>query len=176
MTAAEQILETIKTSGQRPEAVHYASLIHAKGCVLHDMAGAHKVFESVVSSPDIRTQACLYQALFEAMVANHQVRDTIDIVRDMEKRGVEMTPYIANTLIHGWATEGNIENARAVYDRVGLNKREPSTYEAMTRAFLAAGGRQSATAVVQEMLSRGYPSAVAGKILELVSGVSPIAE
>jgi len=88
----------------------------------------------------------------------------------MEKRGVQMTAYIANTLIHGWASEGDISRARGVYDSVGIEKREPSTYEAMTRAFLAVQDRQGATSVVREMLSRGYPTAVAGKILELVRG------
>lgn len=170
MPAAERVLNEMKASGHRPQAVHYASLIHAKGCVSHDMAGARRVFDSAVSNPQVRTEACLYQALFESMVANHEVRNTVDVVRDMEKRGIAITPYIANTLIHGWATEGNIEKSCTVYDSVGIDKREPSTYEAMTRAFLAAGDRESATSVVQEMLSRGYPSAVAGKILELVAG------
>ncbi|KAL1868613.1 hypothetical protein Plec18167_008204 [Paecilomyces lecythidis] len=169
MAAAEKVLESIKAAGQQPEAVHYASLIHAKGCVMHDMEGARKVFDSVVNSR-VRLQPCLYQALFEAMVANHQVAATADLLKDMASRNVEMTAYIANTLIHGWAADGNIENAKSIYDGIGIQKREPSTYEAMTRAFLASEDRQSASGVVQEMLSRGYPTAVASKIVELVGG------
>ena len=170
MDAADKVLETIKSKGQRPEAVHYASLIHAKGCVMLDVAGARKVFDSVISSSAVQAQPCLYQALFEAMVANHHVSDTADVLKDMERRGVEMTAYIANTLIHGWASEGDISRARAVYDSIGIKKREPSTYEAMTRAFLAVQDRKGTASVVREMLSRGYPTAVAGKILELVRG------
>ncbi|KMP00602.1 PPR repeat protein [Coccidioides immitis RMSCC 2394] len=173
MEAAEGVLETIRSTGQQPEGVHFASLVHAKGCVLHDMEGARKVFDSALSSRAVRPQACLYQALFEAMVANHKVTDTPALLESMTKAGVEMTPYIANTLIHGWATEGNVNNAKSVYESIGIQKREPSTYEAMTRAFLAAEDRQSASAVVQEMLSRGYPSAVASKVVELVSGGNP---
>lgn len=173
MEAAEKILDTIKSTGQHPEAVHYASLIHARGCVLHDMEGARKVFDSVVENPNVRLQPCLYQALFEAMVANHQVTATADLLKDMASRNVEMTAYIANTLIHGWAAEGNIANAKSIYDGIGIQKREPSTYEAMTRAFLASEDRQSASGVVQEMLSRGYPTAVASKILDLVGGGVP---
>ncbi|KAL1981116.1 hypothetical protein VTN96DRAFT_3050 [Rasamsonia emersonii] len=173
MDAANKVLDTIRATGQRPEAVHYASLIHAKGCVLHDMAGAREVFDSVIANPEVQPQPCLYQALFEAMVANHQVAATDELIKDMESRGVEMTPYIANTLIHGWAAEGNIDNARAIYDSVGMEKREPSTYEAMTRAFLAVEDRPSAAKVVGEMLSRGYPTAVANKIVELVGGGAP---
>jgi pentatricopeptide repeat protein len=168
--AAEAILDTIRASGQRPEGVHYASLIHAKGCVQHDMEGARRIFDSVISQGKVQPQPCLYQALFEAMVANHQVSATSDLLKDMSNRNVTMTPYIANTLIHGWAASGNIENAKSIYDGIGVQKREPSTYEAMTRAFLAAEDRQGASSVVQEMLSRGYPSAVTAKILELVGG------
>ncbi|KAF2869732.1 pentatricopeptide repeat protein [Massariosphaeria phaeospora] len=170
MEAAERVLEQVRSSGAVPEAVHYSSLIHAKGCVRHDMEGARALFDTVLADRHIRPQACLYQALFEAMVANHQIADTDAVRKDMRLRGVEMTPYIANSLIHGWALTHNIEKAKAIYDGVPETKREPSTYEAMTRAFMAVEDRASAMAVVNEGLSRGYPAAVAGKILELVGG------
>ena len=170
MPAAEAVLDQIRSSGALPEAVHFASLIHARGCVLHDMAGARNLFDRVISDSKVRAQACLYQALFEAMVANHQTRDTEEVVKGMKARGVEVTPYIANSLIHGWALDKNISKARGIFDRVPIDKREPSTYEAMTRAFLAVEDRDGAMAVVNEALSRGYPSAVANKILELVGG------
>ncbi len=168
LAAAEGVLDTIHASGQKPEAVHYASLIHARGCALHDMAGARQVFNVVLAKEEVRPQACLYQALFESMVANHCVSDTEEILDDMSARRVEITAYIANTLIHGWALEKNIAKSKAVYESVSMEKREPSTYEAMTRAFLSVEDRDSASAIVTEMLSRGYPSAVAGKILDLL--------
>ena len=168
LAAAEGVFDTIRASGQKPEGIHHASLIHANGCVLHDMAAARKIFDGVISDPSIRPQACLYQALFESMVANHCVKDTEPLIHDMDRRHVEMTPYIANTLIHGWALEKDIQKAGAIYERIGRGKREPSTYEAMTRALLTVGDREGATVVVEEMLSRGYPSAVSSKILELL--------
>lgn len=170
MVAAEQVLEMIRTSGQRPEAVHYASLIHARGCVMHDMEGARKIFDSVIQDSVVPPNASIYQALFEAMVANHRVVDTKAILEDMWARRVELTPYIANTLIHGWAAEKNIDKAQSIYDAVVREKREPSTYEAMTRAFLAVEQREQAKGVVGEMLTRGYPSAVVNKVLELLGG------
>ncbi|KAI6713497.1 hypothetical protein PZA11_007906 [Diplocarpon coronariae] len=170
MPAAEAVLDVIRSTGQRPEAVHYSSLIHAKGCVLHDMEGAKAVFDSVVADSSIRPQACLYQALFESMVANHRVAATEPILREMARHGVDMTPYIANTLIHGWANELNIDKATSIFASVDREKREPSTYDAMTRAYLAVDDRPSAQAVVQEMLGRGYPGAVASKILDLLGG------
>ncbi|GAB0133030.1 hypothetical protein EsDP_00001447 [Epichloe bromicola] len=169
MAAAEKVLGMIRASG-KPEPVHYASLIHARGCVLHDMEGAKKLFESVVSDSLVSVNASLYQALFEAMVANHQVEDTEAILLQMRKNRVELTPYIANTLIHGWAAQKNIDKAQKIYDAVVREKREPSTYEAMTRAFLAIEQREQAKAVVGEMLTRGYPTAVVNKVLELLGG------
>lgn len=170
MTAADAVLDMIRASGQHPEPVHYASLIHARGCVLHDMAGARRVFDAVIKDPSVAPHACLYQALFEAMVANHRVTDSEPVLASMRRKGIEITPYIANTLIHGWAAEKNIGNAKEVYASVGRDKREPSTYEAMTRAFLAVEERDSAKAVASEMLCRGYPSAVVSKVLDLLGG------
>ncbi|KAF7512243.1 hypothetical protein GJ744_002405 [Endocarpon pusillum] len=172
LKAAEAVLADVKAAGMEPEAVHYGSLIHAKGCIMHDMAGARALFDSVISSGNIRPTDNLYQNLFEAMVANHQVADTTQVLRSMPKRNVAMTPYIANTLIHGWAAEGNIMEAKAIYDSLGYANREPSTYEAMTRAFLSAEDHQSASAVVQEMISKGYPPAVTEKVLVLVGGAT----
>lgn len=170
MKAAEDVLGMISTSGQRPEPVHYASLIHARGCVLHDLEGARQIFDSVVHDPVVRLNAGLYQALFEAMVANHRVSETEAVLDQMRSHGVAITPYIANTLIHGWAAEKNIDKARSIYDAVGRDKREPSTYDAMTRAYLAVEQRDQAEAVGNEMLTRGYPSAVVYKVLELLGG------
>ncbi|OLN81208.1 Pentatricopeptide repeat-containing protein 5, mitochondrial [Colletotrichum chlorophyti] len=170
MASAESVLEDIRASGQKPEAVHFAALVHARGCNLHDMEGARKVFDSVMADRSVSANASLFQALFEAMVANHKVADTEAILGQMRRRGVEMTPYIANTLIHGWAAEKNIDKAQSIYNSVSHEKREPSTYEAMTRAFLAVEEREKAKGVVGEMLSRGYPSAVVNKVLELLGG------
>lgn len=170
LPAAEQVFAQMRTSGLRPEPVHYASLIHALGCVLQDMKGARRVFDSVLRQELVPIQSSLYQALFEAMVANHCVADTEQVLEEMRSRKVELTPYIANTLIHGWGAARNIQKAQEIYQGLGREKREPSTYEAMTRAFLTVEQREQAKGVVSEMLTRGYPSAVVNKVLELLGG------
>ncbi|KAB8760588.1 hypothetical protein FH972_026580 [Carpinus fangiana] len=165
LTSAEAVLQEIRQSGAQPEPVHYAALIHAKGCVLHDMVGARALFDEVMAQS--APTASLYQALFESYVANHDVASTEPLLASM---AVPMTAYIANTLIHGWATTGDITKARAVYDRLGREHREPSTYEAMTRAYIATDNHGLAMSVVGEALRRGYPTAVANKICDLVVG------
>lgn len=169
MDAAQDVLTEIRAS-IKPETVHYASLIHARGCVLHDMEGAQQLFDTVVRDSLVPANAILYQALFETMVANHRVEESQPVLDQMRKRGVELTPYIANTLIHGWAGQNNIAKAKEVYDAVPREKREPSTYEAITRAYLTVGQRDEAQLAVKEMLTRGYPSAVVNKVLELLGG------
>jgi len=173
--AAQGILDMMETKRVPVECTHHASLIHAKGCVLHDIDGCLGYFHKTMNNRTVKPDAILYQALFEALVANHRVHDTPKYLEDMKKTRVEMTPYIANTLIHGWALEKNIVNAKSVYNMLNSNensklRREPSTYEAMTRAYLAVEDRAGAMTVVNEMLSRGYPSAVMGRILDLVKG------
>ena len=168
MSAAEAVLEDMRKTGVEPEAVHYASLIHAKGCVLHDMEGAQRLFDTIIADGKIRPQPCLYQALFESFNANHRAADGEAVLADMSRRGVDFTPYIANALIHGWTLEKDVVKAKHAFDKVPKSRREPSTYEAMVRAYLAAEDRDAAKSIVREALSRGYPSAVAGKIAELV--------
>lgn len=170
MVAAENVIDMLRAAGQRPESVHYASLIHARGCVLHDMDGARSMFDSVVRDSPVALNASIFQAMFEAMVANHKVSETEAVVELMRARRISMTPYIANTLIHGWAADKNIDKAYSIYESLGRERREPSTYEAMTRAFLATEQRDQAKRVVGEMLTRGYPSAVVNKVLELLGG------
>lgn len=180
MPAAEGVLDLIRAKNQPVESSHHAALIHAKGCVLQDVEAAISHFKSLLhpatsTKPQPQLDNTIYQALFESLVANHRVQDTTQWLSDMERRGVRMTPYIANTLIHGWALEKDIEKAEEVYESLSKDenarlKREPSTYEAMTRAYLAVEDRAGALRVVNEMSGRGYPNAVMVRVMDLVRG------
>ena len=172
MAAAEGVLETIAANGLPVESGHHSALIHAKGCVLHDIHAAVEHFEKVIGEGKVVPDSTLYQAFLECYVANHRVSETPRWVDDMANKRIQMTPYIANSLIHGWATEKNIAKAREIYEslesRGGKVRREPSTYEAMTRAYLAVEDKESAKKVADEMMGRGYPNAVVAKVLDLV--------
>lgn len=168
MPAAEAVLSEMRAAGIQAEAVHYASLIHAKGCVLHDMESAQSLFDTVIAEGKVQPQPCMYQAVFESLNANHRSAECEALLQDMNARHIDFTPYIANALIHGWTLEKNITKAKQAFDRVPISRREPSTYEAMVRAYLSSEDRDAAKLIVREALSRGYPSAVAGKIAELV--------
>ncbi|RPA82595.1 hypothetical protein BJ508DRAFT_86240 [Ascobolus immersus RN42] len=173
LAAAERIMEDMRAKRHPISSTHYAAVVHAKGCVLHDVEGAIEYFNKVIASGHKPDQT-LYQAIFESLVANHRVRDTPALLAEMKARGVALSPYIANTLIHGWALEKDLARSKEIYDQLGQGShkkgREPSTYEAMTRAYLVAEDREGARSVVDEMLTKGYPAAVVSRVVELLRG------
>ncbi|KAK6363521.1 hypothetical protein TWF730_000953 [Orbilia blumenaviensis] len=172
LKSGEDIIRQMRAERVPVEAQHHAAIIHAKGCVLGDVAGARESFDKALRDPSVKADTTIFQAYIESLVANHRVRETPEIVALMQAKRIQMTPYIANPLIHGWALEGEIEKSRSLYDSLypdttrghSANKREPSTYEAMTRAFLAVNDHDSAMGVVNEMASRSYPPPVMTRI------------
>ena len=175
MPAAEAQLARMREGGTPPEAVHHAALVHAKGCgAARDWAGARAAFDAAVreGGAAVARQPCLYQALLEAAAACGRLSgEAPGVLADMGARGAPVTAYVANALISGWAAEGRIGRAREAYDALPRGKREPSTYEAMTRALVLAERAEEAREVVREACGRGYPAAVAGKIADLVGGL-----
>jgi pentatricopeptide repeat protein len=173
MAAAEAQLARMRGEGVEPEAVHYAALLHAKGCAARDWEGARAAFDAAVrdGGAAVARQPCLYQALLESAAACGRMEAEAQAVLDgMRARGVPVTAYVANALIAGWAGEGRVDRARSAYDALAVGRREPSTYEAMTRALVLAERVEEAREVVREACGRGYPAAVAGKIADLVGG------
>jgi pentatricopeptide repeat protein len=178
MAAAENILKLIASDRQRPTSAHYAAIIHAYGCVKQDLESAKSWFYKVIDrqfKTCVTPDEALYQALIEAYVANHQVAQCDTIFEHMKANNVKLTVYMANHLIHGWTIAGNLEEARKVFDSLateknGLYGREPSSYEQMTRTYLAMGERDSALALVEEMKTKGYPAAVVARVTDILEG------
>jgi len=166
--AADALLAAIPPAHR--DATQYGALIHARGCAQHDLAAARALFDAVMAERPVAPAPPLFQALLESYAAAHAfAHDVVDpLRRAMHDHGVPLTPYIANTLIHGWALAGDVAAARAAYDELGRDAREPSTYEAMVRALIGAGAAEQAKAVVHEALSRGYPRAVEARIEEML--------
>jgi pentatricopeptide repeat protein len=176
--AAENILKLIASDGLKPTSAHYAALIHGHGSVKQDLETAKQWFYQAIDSQNnnrVTPDETLYQALIEAYVANHKVSECQEIFSHMQSNNVRLTVYMANHLIHGWTIAGNLTEARRVFDSLateknGLYGREPSSYEQMTRTYLAMGDRSSALALVEEMKSRGYPAAVVGRVIDILEG------
>lgn len=129
-----------------------------------------------------------YQALLETFVANHRMDEARTYIDRMVREGVALTPYIANLFIRGYAQAGDLESASRVFynDMLDVDEaayarrsnrnaktkpiREPSTYEAMVRAYLAFGLRAQAEEVVRRMQTKGFPFAVLARVRGILEG------
>ncbi|KAJ6493889.1 hypothetical protein DFH09DRAFT_1450895 [Mycena vulgaris] len=120
----EQIWEALlQDNSVELQGNHFASLIHAYGCVQKDLDKAVSVFNSI---PTFRRAPPRDALVFEAMI------NTL---------GVHMTAYIANFLIKGYADVGDMDQARAIFESLPATSpvidplepvyREPSTWEVM---------------------------------------------
>ena len=179
------------------QGVHWAALINAYGCVLKDLSKAMSIFDSIASHPSNRSHksrlpdALVYEALINVLVTHHKTDLLPAYLDKMRMDGVHMTAYIANLLIRGYASNGQMDEARRVFEsladapmgiaapnnhashdpwdsqKVDPNApvyREPSTWEAMVRAELGDGNREAAHVLLQRVQERGFPPAVVARI------------
>lgn len=167
LPAAEAVLADMKAAGHKPEAVHYAALINAKGCVALDLAGATALYDSI---PGSSRDSAIYQAQAESLVANNACHRLDGLLADMTTSRTKMTAYVANALIKGYHAAGDIGKAKGVFAQLSWRDREPSTYETMARACLALDDdKKTAREIVREAEQRGYPPAVVAKIRDVVA-------
>ncbi|GAA5886602.1 hypothetical protein JCM5296_005345 [Sporobolomyces johnsonii] len=101
---------------------HWASLIHAYGSVVKDLDRAIAIFDSIPAHPSTRNNpngplpdAVVYEALFNALLANEKPELLDQYLRQMRDEGVRMTAYVANSLIKGHTVQNNFAAARAVF-------------------------------------------------------------
>ncbi|TFY53322.1 hypothetical protein EVJ58_g9514 [Rhodofomes roseus] len=189
------------TTGRKPivQGTHWASLIHSVGYVQGDVDGALALFDTIASHPSTRMSgaqlpdAVVFESLI-AVLATHRRVDLIPIyVSKMKDLGIHMTAYIANFLIKAYASAGDIERSREIFEGLAdppegvaaphnhaphdaqasesaqvpvdaLVYREPSTWEAMVRAELAHRHRERAVALLDRAQARKFPPAVWNRI------------
>ncbi|KII96119.1 hypothetical protein PLICRDRAFT_35049 [Plicaturopsis crispa FD-325 SS-3] len=187
---------------------HWASLINAWGCVKKDLDKAIEIFESVETHPSTaRSQANLpdaitFEALFNVIVTHHRADLLSHYLQRLQSSNVRMTAYIANQIIKGYATGGELQKARDFFEKLAdppsgvaaSNNhvphenspapdvpasapvyREPSTWEAMVRGELGSGHRDNAMVLLERMKARQFPPAVYNRIsgIMLDDSVSP---
>ena len=115
----EQVFMSLRRDMSVPiQGSHFASLIHAYGCVGKDLAKAVSTFDSIPSYHP-RSQpadAVVYEAMINVLVA-HKKDDLIeDYVNKMKEQGVRMTAYVANFLVKGYANAHKLDQARAIFE------------------------------------------------------------
>lgn len=106
----------------RLQGSHWAALINAYGCVMKDTDKAISVFESISShrssqqSPTPLPDAVSYESLINVLVTRKRMDLAQKYLSRLQATGVHMTAYIANLLIKGYAADGAIEQARAIFE------------------------------------------------------------
>ncbi|KAK9458665.1 uncharacterized protein V1516DRAFT_682287 [Lipomyces oligophaga] len=166
INSALGVLETIKASGTVPEEQHYASIINSYGCVLHELDKAQEFFDQVAST-GVCPGEVMYQALIASYCANGRVEETDRIIADMQEiHGIKISCYMANTLIQGWMNL-DINRSRAFFDEIYSSKKiEPSTFEAMIRAYIETEHFIEAAEIEQLLHRQRYPAPVVAGILK----------
>ncbi|KAL5530781.1 hypothetical protein ACEPAF_7039 [Sanghuangporus sanghuang] len=190
------------------QGVHWAALINAWGCVQKDLNKSISIFDSIASHPTthrsglVLPDAIVYESMINVLVTLRRTDLISAYLERLRNSGIHMTAYIANLLIKGYATAGDLVRAREVFEslqdppvgQAAPNNhvphsnagqlavpptapvyREPSTWEAMVRAELGNGNRDRAVVLLQRVQDRQFPPAVYARIsgIMLDDSVSP---
>ncbi|RPD54386.1 hypothetical protein L226DRAFT_617845 [Lentinus tigrinus ALCF2SS1-7] len=200
LPAMEKVFkDLVADSSVSVQGTHWAALINAYGCVHKDLDKALEVFDSIATHPSTNARtgplpdAVVYEALINTLVTLRRMDLMPAYIERLQASGVHMTAYIANLLIKGYASVGEIERSREIFEslqdpqegvaaphnhvphqnkqantsQVPVNApvyREPSTWEAMVRAELGNGERDRAVSLLQRLQARMFPPAVYQRI------------
>lgn len=104
------------------QGTHWAALINAYGCARKDLDKAMAIFESIRSHPSSQRSrlqlpdAVVFEALMNVFVTLRRTDLITEYTSRLPSYGIRMTAYIANLLIKGHASSGNIEQARQIFE------------------------------------------------------------
>lgn len=171
LTAHNLLTEMNKRHGYRPSAGHYATLIRSYGCLHRDVQSAVAVYKEMQKS-GIKADETVYQAMMNTYIDNNDMNSAQQIYKDMLKQGTKSSAYIENLFITGYGAQGQLEKAEQVFN--GMSDvdnliKEPSTYEAMAKAYVDNGEKTKAVNVVQQMRSRDFPPKVVDGVIQLIN-------
>lgn len=174
MDAAHHLLDHVIA---RPQPTHYATLIYAYGTIHKDIHRAQQVFDQVV--PSNQDMEVVYQAMLDTLISNDQLERAEQVYKQMSRRitNKSSSPYIENLLLRGYGQRGWIGKAEELFERMSDDKssspkgtvvREPSTYEAMVRAYLDNNLVPKAKCILDRMMSRQFPDRVVASVAALI--------
>lgn len=119
LPAMEKVFEDLRANSKVAlTSGHFASLINAYGCVAKDLDKAIAVFQSIPGyykdAPPL--DAIIFEAVINVLVT-HRRTDLLPVyVSKMNEEGVHMTAHIANFLIKGYASMGDLDQARSIFE------------------------------------------------------------
>lgn len=114
--------QLVKDKNVVVQGSHWAALINAHGCVGRDLDKAIEVFDAIEKHPSTLTSgarlpdAVAFEALINVLVTLRRTDLIPTYLERLQRSGIHMTAYIANLLIRGYASAGDIEQARMVFE------------------------------------------------------------
>lgn len=171
--SAEAVIGLMQANRVRVESIHHAAIIHMYGVTLNDLPAAKRYFENCRRRSVTVVDDVLYQSIIEAYVRANDTAGMERLLAEMKKRDVPLNAYIVNLAIRGYGEINQIEPARLLFDQLpsqgaGTRGKEPSTYEALIRAYNDAAQPEKGAEVLQLMRHQRYPDAVVNRAAQLV--------
>ncbi|KAG2206122.1 hypothetical protein INT47_003771 [Mucor saturninus] len=178
-TAHRMLSEMERRDHIRPQATHYATLIYSYGTLQRDVKSAERLFGDM-ETKGVNKDEVVYQAMLDTLVSNDRLKCAEKLYGEMQKTIVKSSsPYIENVFIRGYGQKGLLNKAQAMFDAMADHKldgddslvviREPSTYEAMVRAYVDNKKLVEAKLIFELMVQREFPEKVTALVAELVS-------
>lgn len=115
-------LELVADRNVSVQGTHWAALINAWGCVQKDLDQVLSVFDSIATHSTTNPRgapmpdAVVYEALINSLVTLRRMDLAPEYLERLQASGVHMTAYIANLLIKGYASAGEIERSREIFE------------------------------------------------------------
>jgi pentatricopeptide repeat protein len=163
----------------RPQATHYATLIYSYGILQRDVQSAERVFIEMKRSK-IHPDEAVYQAMIDTLISNDALEKAEVIYYQEMQKDTQLkkngSPYIENLFIRGYGEKGQLDKAEEIFAAMSDDKkqhhlrviREPSTFEAMIRAYLENNKVDNAKTILDKMVKRDFPPKVVGVVADLV--------
>ncbi|GAN04356.1 conserved hypothetical protein [Mucor ambiguus] len=184
-TAHRMLSDMERCDHIRPQATHYATLIYSYGTLQRDVKSADRVFKDM-DDKHVAKDEVVYQAMLDTLVSNDQLTRAEQLYTKMQTAIEKSTsPYIENVFIRGYGQKGLLEKAKAMFDAMTDDKitndqlssstaactviREPSTYEAMVRAYVENEKMAEAKEIFELMVQREFPEKVTALVAELIT-------
>lgn len=183
-TAHRMLSDMERCDHIRPQATHYATLIYSYGTLQRDVKSADRVFQDM-NDKNVAKDEVVYQAMLDTLVSNDQLTRAEQLYTKMQTAIEKSTsPYIENVFIRGYGQKGLLEKAKAMFDAMTDDKitndqpsssttgtviREPSTYEAMVRAYVDNKKMTEAKEIFELMVQREFPEKVTALVAELIT-------
>lgn len=170
LTAHKLLSEMSKRHNLRPTASHYATLIRSYGCLHRDVQSALAVYKEMKKA-GIKADETVYQAMLNTYIDNNDMSSAEELYKDMLKQGTKSSSYIENLFIAGYGSQGDLKKAEGVFEKMATENlvREPSTYEAMAKAYIENGQKDKANIVVDQMRARDFPPKVVDSVVQIIN-------